>query len=72
MENKEIALLLKGRRPSFVEKLLSNLSATRRLLVEEERAILGPVPRKDTEEIAQAFLSWFRNGRNGSHTHDRR
>ncbi|GAB1481750.1 hypothetical protein MASR2M78_05650 [Treponema sp.] len=46
MENKEIALLLKGRRPFLRRKIkLSNLSATRRLLVEEERAILGPVPR---------------------------
>jgi flagellar motor switch protein FliG len=63
MEDRDIALLLKGRRPAFVEKLLSNLSSTRRALVEEERNILGPVPKKDVDGVAKEFLAWFRLGR---------
>jgi flagellar motor switch protein FliG len=63
MENRDIALLIKGRRPGFVEKILSNLSTTRRALVEEERILLGPVPKKDVDAVAKDFLGWFRAGR---------
>ncbi len=63
MENRDIALLLKGRRPSYIEKILSNLSATRRAIVEEERTLLGAVPRKEAEKVAREFLAWFRLGR---------
>ncbi len=63
MGDKDIALLLKGRRPSFVEKLLSNVTAARRALIAEERELLGPVPRSDADEAAREFLSYFRQGR---------
>lgn len=63
MEDRDIALLLKGRRPAFVEKILSNLSTTRRSLVEEERVLLGAVPKKDVDAVAKEFLAWFRLGR---------
>ncbi|WP_304221502.1 flagellar motor switch protein FliG [Gracilinema caldarium] len=63
MEDRDIALLLKGQEPEFIDKIKSNLSANRRTLVEEERTLLGPVPRKETEEVVQNFLSWFRTGR---------
>lgn len=63
MEDRDIALLLKGRSPEFIDKIKSNLSTTRRALVEEERSLLGPVPRRDVDEVAGAFLAWFRRGR---------
>ncbi len=63
MEDRDIALLLKGRRPAFIEKILSNLSTTRRALVEEERTLLGAVPRKEADKVAKEFLAWFRLGR---------
>jgi len=63
MEDRDIALLLKGQKPEFIDKIKSNLSANRRSLIEEERELLGPVPRKETESVVQDFLAWFRQGR---------
>ena len=63
MENRDIALLLKGQKPAFIDKIKSNLSANRRTLIEEERELLGPVPRKEIEGVVQDFLSWFRQGK---------
>jgi len=60
MSDKEIALLIKGRRPGFVEKLMSNISAQRRVLVTEEREILGPVPRSEQDPLTKEFIVWFR------------
>lgn len=60
MTDAEIALVLKGRRPSFAEKLLSNISVQRRALVNDERSILGPVPRSEADAAAREFLAWFR------------
>jgi flagellar motor switch protein FliG len=50
-------------RIAFREKVLSNLSQARRNDVLEEEAIAGPVPRRDVEETASAFLGWFRKSR---------
>jgi flagellar motor switch protein FliG len=50
-------------RTAFREKVLSNLSQARRNDVLEEEAIAGPVPRRDVEETASAFLGWFRKSR---------
>ena len=63
MEDRDIALLLKGQKPEFIDKIKSNLSANRRSLIEEERELMGPVPRKETEAVVQDFLAWFRRGR---------
>ncbi|MDR2134899.1 MAG: flagellar motor switch protein FliG [Treponema sp.] len=48
---------------AFREKILSNLSQARRNDVLEEEEITGPVPRRDVEETASAFLGWFRKSR---------
>jgi flagellar motor switch protein FliG len=50
-------------RIAFREKILSNLSRVRRNDVLEEEKIAGPVPRRDVEEAASAFLGWFRKSR---------
>jgi flagellar motor switch protein FliG len=31
-------------------------------MIEQERELLGPVPKKDVEDIGREFLSWFRLG----------
>jgi flagellar motor switch protein FliG len=63
MDNRDIALLLKGRSPGFTDKILSNVSANRRTLIREEGEIMGPVPKIEVEAAARDFLAWFRLGR---------
>jgi flagellar motor switch protein FliG len=63
LSDRDIALLLKGKTDGFVEKILSNVSAQRRIDIREEIRILGPVPRKDVEAVSQEFLNWFRLNR---------
>jgi flagellar motor switch protein FliG len=63
MEDRDIALLLKGRSPEFTEKILSNVSANRRALIREEGEIMGPVPKIEVEAASRDFLAWFRLGR---------
>jgi flagellar motor switch protein FliG len=63
MDERDIALLLKGRPAEFTEKILSNVSANRRALIREEGEIMGPVPKIEVEAAARDFLSWFRLGR---------
>jgi len=68
MDDKEIILLLKARyghddTALFREKILSNLSQGRREEILEEENIIGPVPRRDVEQTASAFLAWFRQQR---------
>ncbi|MDR1972566.1 MAG: flagellar motor switch protein FliG [Treponema sp.] len=59
MADRDIALLLKGRGRDLAEKLLSNVSAERRQRIREEGELLGPVPRRETEEAARSFLAWM-------------
>jgi flagellar motor switch protein FliG len=63
MENRDIALLLKGRPLEFREKILSNLSAARRADVFDEGEIAGAVPRREVDEVSNSFLAWFRQAR---------
>jgi flagellar motor switch protein FliG len=63
MSEKDIALLVRGRPDSFVEKILSNVSAGRRALVREEDEIMGAVLKSDTEVALKEFLQWFRDKR---------
>lgn len=59
MGDRDIALLLKGRSQGFTEKLLSNVSAERRLRIREEGELMGPVLRRDAEAAARNFLDWL-------------
>jgi flagellar motor switch protein FliG len=63
MSDHDIALLLTGKAPAFVEKLLSNVSGQRRALIREEGEIMGAVPRKEVDEASRDFLAWFRLNR---------
>ncbi|MDR1470744.1 MAG: flagellar motor switch protein FliG [Spirochaetaceae bacterium] len=63
MSEQEIVLLIRGRPDTFVEKILSNLSAGRRVLVREENDVMGAVLKSDTEGALKDFLQWFRDKR---------
>jgi len=57
MEDRDIALLLKGKAEAFREKILSSMSRERRRLVEEEGEVMGSVRRTDAEASTRDFLS---------------
>ena len=63
MDDKEIALLLKGRSDAFTAKIVWNLSKTRMERVKEESEIMGPIPKIESEAVAREFLAWFRVNR---------
>jgi len=63
MTDTEIAILLKGRKDTFRDKILSCVSDGRRKNILEEFEILGPVPKRDCDSAAKDFLSWFRLAR---------
>ncbi|MCL2264994.1 MAG: flagellar motor switch protein FliG [Treponema sp.] len=63
MTEQEIAILLKGRKIEFSEKILSCVSAGRRKLIREEFEVLGAVPKRDCDTAANEFLTWFRTAR---------
>ena len=63
MEDREIALLLRGRSEAFTQKIMGNLSSARADRIREESELLGQVPRIETEAAAREFLAWFRLNR---------
>ena len=63
MTDRDIAILLKGRKNEFYEKILSCVSAGRRKLIREEIEILGAVPKRECDAAANDFLAWFRVAR---------
>jgi flagellar motor switch protein FliG len=63
MDDREIALLLKGKSEAFTQKILGNISLARSDRVREESEIMGAVPRIEVEAVAREFLSWFRLNR---------
>jgi flagellar motor switch protein FliG len=63
MEDRDIALLLRGRGEAFKEKILSNVSSLRRQNIKQEDEIMGAVPKVEADVVAKDFLVWFRDGR---------
>ncbi|MDR0909524.1 MAG: flagellar motor switch protein FliG [Spirochaetaceae bacterium] len=63
MEDRSIVYLLRRRSPQFQEKILSNVSTQRRTSIQEEDELVGPIPKKEADAVAQDFLDWFRRGR---------
>ncbi len=59
-QDRDIALVLKGREDSFKKKLLSNMSANRRNLILDEYSMLGPVRREDADAAAKEFLGYLK------------
>jgi flagellar motor switch protein FliG len=62
MDEKEIALLLKGQPPEIRERINSSLSSRRRLLVADEGDIMGPIPRSEADTAVREFLDKLRAG----------
>ena len=60
MDDREIALLLRGRNEAFTQKIFWNLSQVRGDRIREESEIMGPVPKIEIEAVTRDFLSWFR------------
>jgi flagellar motor switch protein FliG len=60
MDDRDIALLLRGRSETFTQKILWNISTARADRVKEESEIMGAVPKIEAEAAAREFLSWFR------------
>jgi flagellar motor switch protein FliG len=59
-QDRDLALVLKGRAEAFREKILSNISQNRRTLVLDEYKILGAVRREDADEAARELLSYLK------------
>ncbi|MCL2130619.1 MAG: flagellar motor switch protein FliG [Treponema sp.] len=63
MNDRDIALLLRGRSEAFVNKIKANISLSRTIRVEEESEVMGPVPKIESEAAGREFLEWFRLNR---------
>jgi flagellar motor switch protein FliG len=63
MDDREIALLLRGRSEGFTQKILGNVSNARAKQVKEESEITGAAPKIEIEAVARDSLAWFRLGR---------
>ena len=59
-QDRDIALVLKGRDESFKAKILGCVSSNRRALILDEYAILGPVRREDADEAGREFLAYLK------------
>ena len=59
-QERDIALVLKGRDDEFKEKLLRNVSSNRRSLIVDEYSLLGAVRREDADEAARELLSYLK------------
>jgi flagellar motor switch protein FliG len=59
-QDRDLALLLKGRDDAFKEKVLGCVSANRRTMIKDEYSILGPVRREDADEAGREFLAYLK------------
>jgi flagellar motor switch protein FliG len=59
-QDRDVALVLKGRDEAFKKKLLTNVSANRATRILDEYGILGPVRREDANEAAKEFLGYLK------------
>ncbi len=60
-QDRDLALVLKGRGDEFREKILTNVSKNRRDLILEEYTILGAVRREDADEAARELLAYLKH-----------
>lgn len=59
--DRDIAMLLRAKKESFKEFILSSFSQRRQQLINEEDILLGRVLRTDAEELTNRFISSIRN-----------
>ena len=60
LSEREIALVLKGKSQTFRDKLLANVSQSKRIIVLEEYEIMGTVRRDEVEKATRSFLEYFK------------
>lgn len=60
MSEKDIALLVVGKKDAFKEKIFSNVSKTRRILIDEESSLLTPSSRKEANQVTSIVFSKIR------------
>lgn len=60
MTEKDIALILKGKSQDWKDKLLSNVSQSKRIMVLEEYDYMGTVRRDEVNKATQGYLEWFK------------
>jgi len=59
-DEKELALILKGKSQALRDKLLSNVSQSKRMLTLEEYDIMGTVRRDEVDKATRIFLAYFK------------
>lgn len=59
-DEKELALILKGKSQALRDKLLSNVSQSKRMLTLEEYDIMGTVRRDEVDKATRNFLAYFK------------
>ena len=59
-QDRDLALILKGRGEAFKEKILGAVSRNRATLILDEYSILGAVRREDADAAAREFLSYLK------------
>jgi flagellar motor switch protein FliG len=60
MENREVALILKGKTEEIRRKILTNVSDNRALQIGEDYQNLGPQPRREVDDATRAFITHLR------------
>ncbi|MBP7263840.1 MAG: flagellar motor switch protein FliG [Spirochaetia bacterium] len=60
LSERELAMMLKGKSQAFRDKILANVSQSKRLIVMEEYDILGTVRREDVDKLTRALVDWFK------------
>ena len=60
-QDRDLALVLKGRGDEFREKILANVSKNRRELIIDEYKLLGAVRREDADEAARELLAYLKH-----------
>jgi flagellar motor switch protein FliG len=58
---KDLAQLLRGKDEEIQSRILNNLSSRRRQFVLEESELMGPIRRKDSDNITRDFLEYIKN-----------
>lgn len=61
VEDRTLGIIIKGKQPRVREKILSNLSDRRRVLVEEESVLLGGMLKREVDEITDEFIRSLRD-----------
>lgn len=60
MSEHDLAVLVIGKKEEFRQKVFSNVSKTRGLIILEEEKIISPVARAESEKVASAFFTVMR------------